>query len=73
MSKTSTRRFDLNRRKVVFTESQIIPNVDAGLFLPFKQEYHAGRVLIGGFARLGGSGYLTWDPEAAGDFAPLTP
>ncbi len=56
---------DLNRRKVVFTESQIIPNVDAGLFLPFKQEYHAGRVLIGGFARLGGKRVLIMGPRSS--------
>lgn len=60
----SSRDHPVNTRKVVFTEAQILGNVDNGVFLPFKQEYHAGRVLIGGFARLGGKRVCIMGPRS---------
>lgn len=47
----------------VLTESLIRMNVDRGEFIPFKDNYHGSRSLVGGFARLGGRKALIMGPR----------
>jgi len=48
----------------ILTESQVVANVDAGSFLPFKGEYVEAAALLGGFARLGGKPVLIMGPRS---------
>lgn len=49
--------------RTVLSEQAVSENVDAGSFMAFKDDYHASRELVGGFARIGGRKFLVMGPR----------